>query len=86
MILPEKKDERRNASARLKTPSTRGFTLDRFEQEVANEIGIGRESRPATDRSGTAVGQGTSVNQGTDRNAMSPRTGSTRTQTDDDRK
>lgn len=86
MILADKKDERRNASARLNTPSSRGFTLDRFEQEVANEIGIGRDRLPATGRQGTAGGQGVSGGQGAARNATSPQTGDTKVQPDDERK
>lgn len=78
--MPDKKDERRTTSARLSNPSPRGFTLDRFEQEVANEIGIGRDRLPGAGRQGTVGGQGAA------RGATNPPTGGTAARPDDERK
>ncbi|MGE5561457.1 MAG: hypothetical protein ACM3XN_10490 [Chloroflexota bacterium] len=51
--MADKGKERRMTSGTGNTTTSRGFTLDRFEQEVASEIGLGANRMHVTGRQGT---------------------------------
>lgn len=53
--MADKGKDRRMTSGIGNTTTTRAFTLDRFEQEVASEIGLGSDRTHVTGRRG-AVG------------------------------
>lgn len=67
--------ERRTISSTGSTRTTRNLSLDRFEQEVADEIGIGRNRTQTSGRQTT----GSTQTGSNDRSSGSNQTGSSTT-------